>query len=185
MEEEIRSAVEDNDPADAQETVVNGEAAANTAAAPDAGEQWAKERAELEDLLRRRQAEFENYRRRVDRERMEFAEYAGMESVRGLLPTLDDFERALKAAQASGSADNELVKGIELIYKRLLESLTKQGLEPIETEGKSFDPHLHEAVQRVEQEDAEDGAILDEYQRGYNFKGKLLRPAMVKVAVRP
>jgi molecular chaperone GrpE len=180
MEEEIRSAVDDSVPADAPEAGVNGEAG-NV----DNGEQWAKERAELEDLLRRRQAEFENFRRRIERERSEFAEYAGMESVRSLLPTLDDFERALKAAQSSGSGDNELVKGIELIYKRLLESLTKQGLEPIPTEGEKFNPHLHEAVQRVEQEDAEDGTILDEYQRGYNFKGKLLRPAMVKVAVRP
>jgi molecular chaperone GrpE len=180
MEEEIRSAVDESVPADAPEAGVNGEAG-NV----DAGDQWAKERAELEDLLRRRQAEFENFRRRVERERSDFAEYAGMESVRSLLPTLDDFERALKSAQASGSGDNELVKGIELIYKRLLESLTKQGLEPIATEGEKFNPHLHEAVQRVEQEDAEDGVILDEYQRGYNFKGKLLRPAMVKVAVRP
>jgi molecular chaperone GrpE len=181
MEEEIRSAVEENDPADVPESVVDGEVPGVT----DGGEQWARERAELEDLLRRRQAEFENYRRRVERERIEFAEYAGMEGVRALLPTLDDFERALKAAQSSGSGDNELLKGIELIYKRLLESLTKQGLEPIITEGQTFNPHLHEAVQRVEQEDAEDGAILEEYQRGYNFKGKLLRPAMVKVAVRP
>jgi len=148
-------------------------------------EQLTKEKAELEDLLRRRQADFENYRRRVDRERIEFAEYASMESVRSMLSTLDDFERALKAAEGAESSDSELVKGIELIYKRLLETLTRQGLEPIKTEGQRFDPHLHNAVQRVEQEGAEDGAILEEYQRGYNFKGKLLRPSMVKVAVRP
>jgi molecular chaperone GrpE len=185
MEEENRSAVEENASADAPEAAIDAEVASPAAADNDGGEQWAKERAELEDLLRRRQAEFENFRRRVDRERMDFLEYAGMESVRALLPTLDDFERALKAAQSSGEGENELLKGIELIYKRLLESLTKQGLEPIITEGQSFSPHLHEAVQRVEQEDAEDGAILEEYQRGYNFKGKLLRPAMVKVAVRP
>ena len=188
MEEENRSAVEETVPAEAPESGVDGEA--TTANVPgnegDASERWAQERAELEDLLRRRQAEFENFRRRVDRERLEFLEYAGMESVRALLPTLDDFERALKAARTSGAeGENELLKGIELIYKRLLESLTKQGLEPILTEGQSFNPHLHEAVQRVEQDDAEDGAILEEYQRGYNYKGKLLRPAMVKVAVRP
>lgn len=189
MEEDNRSAVEETVPADSPERGVDGEAAsANVATGGDGdgAEQWARERAELEDLLRRRQAEFENFRRRVERERMEFLEYAGMESVRALLPTVDDFERALKAAQASGSeGENELLKGIELIYKRLLESLTKSGLEPIVTEGQSFNPHLHEAVQRVEQEDAADGTILEEYQRGYNFKGKLLRPAMVKVAVRP
>lgn len=186
MEEEIRSAVEDDAVSDATESGINGEATTRTAGSPlEGSEQWATEKAELQDLLRRRQAEFENFRRRVERERTDFAEYAGMESVRALLPTLDDFERALKAAQSSGSGDNELVKGIELIYKRLLELLTKQGLEPIVTEGKNFDPHLHEAVQRVEQGDAQDGVILEEYQRGYNFKGKLLRPAMVKVAVRP
>jgi len=180
MEEDIRSAVVDN----AAELTADT-AEASEASSVAAGEQWAKEKAELEDLLRRRQAEFENFRRRVERERSEFAEYAGMESVRSLVPIVDDFERALKAARASGSAESDLVKGIELIYKRLAEALTKQGLEPINTEGQQFDPHLHEAVQRVEQEDVEDGTILEEYQRGYNFKGKLLRPAMVKVAVRP
>lgn len=184
MEEEIRSAVEDNVPTDTPE---NGAEAApeNASAAVDPAEEWAREKAELQDLLRRRQAEFENYRRRVERERSEFAEYAAMESVRAFVSSLDDFERALKVARSSGDGENELVKGIELVYKRLLDTLTKQGLEPIVTEGQSFNPHLHEAVQRVEQEDAEDGTILDEYQRGYNFKGKLLRPAMVKVAVRP
>jgi molecular chaperone GrpE len=181
MQEDIRSAVEENTPA--EDPAAEAAAATPTTAGP---EQWAQEKAELEDMLRRRQAEFENFRRRADRERAEFAEYAGMESVRSLLPIVDDFERALKAARAAeGASDNELIKGIELIYKRLLDSLTRQGLEPISTEGQKFDPHVHEAVQRVEQEDAEDGQILDEYQRGYNFKGKLLRPAMVKVAVRP
>ena len=184
MQEDNRSAVDDSasdvTPAETPEVVEAAELASEVTA-----EQWAGEKAELEDLLRRRQAEFENYRRRIERERMDFAEYAGMESVRALLPTLDDFERALKAAQAAGLVDTELIKGIELIYKRLMETLTKQGLEPIGTEGQSFDPHLHEAVHRVEQDDAEDGAILEEYQRGYNFKGKLLRPSMVKVAVRP
>jgi molecular chaperone GrpE len=173
MEDEIRSAVEENPaepPADS--------------APVEIAEPWTKEKAELEDLLRRRQAEFENFRRRVERERSDFAEYAGMESVRTLLPILDDFERALKAARTAGT-EGELMKGIELIYKRLSEALMKQGLEPINTEGQTFDPHQHEAVQRVEQEAAEEGAILEEYQRGYNFKGKLLRPSMVKVAVRP
>jgi molecular chaperone GrpE len=184
MQDENRSAVDDSasdvTPAETPEVVD----AAETSPEAVAG-QWAAEKAELEDLLRRRQAEFENYRRRVERERMEFAEYASMESVRALLPILDDFERALRVAEVAGSAETEFVKGIELIYKRLLETLTKQGLEPITAEGQSFDPHLHNAVQRVEQDDAEDGTILEEYQRGYNFKGKLLRPSMVKVAVRP
>lgn len=181
MEEEIRSLVEEN-PTEA--AADSAQASEKSSASTDAGEQWAKEKSDLEDLLRRRQAEFENYRRRVERERWEFAEYAGMEGAKALLPIVDDFERALKAAKTSGSSESELVKGIELIYKRLLETLNKQGLEPISTENKKFDPHLHEAVQRVQDDDAEDGTILEEYQRGYNFKGKLLRPSMVKVAVR-
>ena len=79
----------------------------------------------------------------------------------------------------------DYTRGVELIYQRLLETLKKIGLEPIDTTGQRFDPNLHQAVDRVETEEADDMAILSEYQRGYNFKGKLLRPAMVKVAVRP
>jgi molecular chaperone GrpE len=175
MEEEIRSAVE--------ETGTDSTSVEN-AEVTEPGANWAKEKAEFEDLLRRRQAEFENFRRRMERERLDFAEYSGMEIVKALLPIVDDFERALKAA-APASESDEFVKGVELIYKRLLETLTKQGLEPIHTQGQTFDPHLHEAVQRVENEDAADGTILAEYQRGYKFKGKLLRPSMVQVAIRP
>jgi molecular chaperone GrpE len=148
-------------------------------------DQLARQKAELQDLLLRRQAEFENSRRRTERERLEFAEYAAMEAVKAFLPTLDDFDRALKAAAASPAADPEFVKGFELIYQRLLENLKKQGLEPILTENQKFDPHVHHAVEMVQNEDVEDHTILGEYQQGYNFKGKLLRPAMVKVAVRP
>jgi molecular chaperone GrpE len=174
MEEEIRSAVE--------ETTADSTSIENAECNVSKTE-LANEKAELEDLLRRRQAEFENFRRRVERERMDLAEYAGMEIVRAMLPIIDDFERALKAASTSGAGD-EFVKGVELIYKRLLETLTKQGLEPIDTTGQAFDPHFHEAVHRVETDEAPDGSVVEEYQRGYKFKGKLLRPSMVKVAVR-
>ena len=140
------------------------------------------ERDQLQDLVMRRQAEFENFRKRVQREQMEFAEYSSMEAVRALLPGLDDFERALKSAPA-GPESSEFVKGVELIYQRLLESVKKLGLEPIETANQKFDPHSHHAVDKVEDSEVEDHTILDEYQRGYNFKGRLLRPAMVKVSV--
>jgi molecular chaperone GrpE len=148
-------------------------------------DQLAREKAELQDLLLRRQAEFENSRRRAERERMEFAEYASMEAVRALLPTLDDFERALKAAAATDTADTEFIKGIELVYQRMMESLKKLGLEPIPTKDQKFDPHVHHAVKMVQNEELDDHTILDEYQAGYNFKGKLLRPAMVEVSVKP
>jgi molecular chaperone GrpE len=144
-------------------------------------EQFAAEKAELQERLLRARAEFENARRRSERDRLEYFQYAAMESVRDMLPILDDFERALKVE----TADRDYAKGVELIYQRMADTLKKLGLEPIETAGKTFDPNLHQAVERVETEDAEDQAILGEFQRGYNFKGKLLRPAMVRVAVRP
>lgn len=138
------------------------------------------ERDEVRELLLRRQAEFDNFRKRTEKERSEYLQYAGMEMVRDVLPILDDFDRALKVEGGSP----EYVKGVEMIYSRMYETLKKLGLEPIGTAGQMFDPHLHQAVERVETADAPDGSILDEFQRGYRFKGKLLRPSMVKVAVR-
>lgn len=144
-------------------------------------EQFAAEKAELQERLLRARAEFENARRRSERERVEYFQFAAMDMVREILPILDDFERALQVE----TADRDYAKGVELIYQRMAETLKKLGLEPIETAGQTFDPNLHQAVERVQTEDAEDQAILGEFQRGYNFKGKLLRPAMVRVAVRP
>ena len=138
-----------------------------------------REKAELQDLLQRRQAEFENFRRRSERERTEIFEYASMDTVKQLLPILDDFERALKVE----SPDKEYARGMELIYNRLLETLKKLGLEAISEEAPLFNPHIHHAVEMVDTKDHPDQTILDEYQRGYYFKGRLLRPAMVKVAV--
>jgi molecular chaperone GrpE len=139
------------------------------------------EKAESDERLLRARAEFDNARRRFERERSEYLQFAAMDLVREILPALDDFERALQTE----TADREYAKGIELIHQRLSEILRKMGLEPIETAGQRFDPNQHQAVQRVETADAEDQAILDEFQKGYNFRGKLLRPAMVSVAVRP
>ena len=144
-------------------------------------DQLLADKADLQDRLLRQRAEFDNYRRRADRERSEYLQYAAMDLVREILPVLDDFERALKHE----TADRDYAKGVELIYQRLAESLKKMGLEAVETGGRQFDPNLHQAVQRVETDDAEDQSILSEFQKGYNFRGKLLRPAMVKVAVKP
>jgi molecular chaperone GrpE len=155
--------------------------------APDPSElqkelgQLATEKAELQDRLLRAQAEFQNFRKRVEKERGELYEYASMEAVRALLPVLDDFERSLKAE----SSDKEYVKGMELIYQRFYDGLKKLGLEPIISEGQPFDPHVHHAVDTVETDEAPPDTVLEEFQRGYNFKGRMLRPAMVKVAVPP
>jgi molecular chaperone GrpE len=164
-------------PVDLPAGTLEGQLAAVTAER----DQLAMEKSDLSDRLLRTRAEFENARRRTDRERSDYLQFAAMDLVRGILPILDDFERALNVE----TADRNYAKGVELIYQRLFETARKMGLEPIETAGKPFDPNLHQAVERVQTEDAEDQAILGEFQRGYNFKGKLLRPAMVRVAVRP
>lgn len=144
-------------------------------------DQLATERNELKDRLLRTLAEFDNFRRRAERDRSDYVQFAAMEIVRDLVPVLDDFQRAMKAE----SADKEYGKGIELIYQRFFDTLKKAGLEPIESAGKPFDPNLHQAVDRVQTEEYPDQTVLEDYQSGYNFKGKLLRPAMVKVAVKP
>ena len=144
-------------------------------------DQLKKDKSEAEDRLLRSRAEFENARRRAERDRVDFIQFATADLVKTLLPVLDDFERALKTE----TTDQNYAKGVELIYQRLLETLKKAGLEPIEAQGRIFDPNVHEAVQRLTTEDAEDHTVLEEFQKGYNFKGKLLRPAWVKVAVKP
>jgi molecular chaperone GrpE len=144
-------------------------------------DQIAAEKADLHDRLLRARAEFDNARRRTERERSDYLQFAAMDLVKDLLPILDDFERALKVE----TADSNYAKGVELIYQRLSDTLKKLGLEPLDTEGKQFDPNVHQAVERVPTEEVEDQTVLGEFQRGYNFKGKLLRPAMVRVAVRP
>jgi len=157
---------------------------AQVATLTDQRDKLLNEKQEIYDRLLRNQAEFENARRRAERERSEFIQFAGMEMVRDILPVVDDFERALHAgAELAEGPAKEYLKGIELIYQRLVDRLTRLGLEPIETAGKTFDPNLHQAVERVETADAPDQTIVGEFQRGYMFKGRLLRPSMVRVAV--
>jgi molecular chaperone GrpE len=141
----------------------------------------AVEAADLQNRLRYARAEFDNARRRAERERSEYLQFAAMDLVKDILPILDDFERALQVE----TTDRNYAKGVELIYQRMSETLKKLGLEPIETADQKFDPNLHQAVERVETDKDDDQSILSEFQRGYNFRGKLLRPAMVKVAVKP
>jgi molecular chaperone GrpE len=139
------------------------------------------ERDALVDRLARLQAEFENARKRGEREQQEFREYALADAVKTLLPSLDSFERAL-GTEADSS---EFRNGVELIYKQLHDALLKMGLRPIPAKGEPFDPRLHQAVEMVNTTGAKDHEVLEELQRGYKFKDRLLRPAMVKVAQNP
>ncbi|MBZ5707556.1 MAG: nucleotide exchange factor GrpE [Acidobacteriia bacterium] len=136
------------------------------------------ERDALLDRLARLQAEFENARKRSAREQQEFREYALAEAVKGLLPVLDSFERALEV----GANESELRGGVELIYKQLQDALAKLGLRPIPAKGEPFDPHLHQAIEMVDTTEADDHQVLEELQRGYKLRDRLLRPSMVKVA---
>lgn len=139
------------------------------------------EKTELYDRLLRKAAEAENFRKRVQKEKEEYLHHATADLVRALLPVLDSIERALKHRESSGAA--EFHQGVELIHKQLLEVLGRAGVSPVETAGKLFDPHLHQAVETVEGSGHRDQEIVEELQRGYKFKHRLLRPAIVKVAV--
>jgi molecular chaperone GrpE len=139
------------------------------------------ERDTLLDRLARAQAEFDNARKRAAREQQDYRDYAQSDTIKALLPIMDSFERALKAT----NEDSEFRNGVELIYKQLQDALLKLGVRPIPAKGELFDPHLHEAVEMVDTNDAEDHEVLEELQRGYRLKERLLRPAMVKVARNP
>ena len=138
---------------------------------------------ELRQTLLRRQADFENYRKRIEKERFEDSRRATARVIEGLIPVIDGFEHALAAHREAEYESYR--KGFELIYKQLLDNLTKLGVERIEPVGKSFDPHLHQAMERTETTEHADGTILQVFQPGYVFHGRVLRPAMVRVAVQP
>jgi molecular chaperone GrpE len=139
------------------------------------------ERDTLLDRLARAQAEFENARRRASKEQQEFRDYAVADAIKSLLPVVDSLERALQVK----SDPAELRSGVELIYKQLQAALVKLSVNPIVSKGEAFDPRYHEAIEMVETSDAPDHQVLEELQRGYKFKDRLLRPAMVKVAKNP
>lgn len=156
-----------------------------TAAATADVDTLKRERDEYYDLLLRKTAEFDNYRRRVERERRELSEYAAAELLRDILPLVDDLERALAStpADAPGSA-TALRSGVELILRHTLDLLKKRGVTAIDAKGADFDPHVHESVTQEVSADHREGEVLEEFRRGYKLGDRLLRPAMVKVATR-
>jgi molecular chaperone GrpE len=139
------------------------------------------ERDSLIDRLARAQAEFENARRRAGKEQQEFRDYALADAMKSLLPVVDSLERALRVK----SEEADLRSGVELIYKQLQAALAKLSVNPIVSQGQPFDPRYHEAIEMVQTSDVPDHQVIEELQRGYKFKDRLLRPAMVKVAKNP
>jgi len=162
--------------------------ASDTAPRPDQTEPSGDELAQLKqqrddyyDRLLRKTAEFDNYRKRTDRERLQLSEAAAADLLTELLPLVDDMERALKADAGSDGAES-IRRGVELIHKQLLDTLRKRGVKPIEALGADFDPHFHQAVSYEPADGRREGEVIEEFRRGYMLGDRLLRPAMVKVA---
>jgi molecular chaperone GrpE len=138
------------------------------------------ERNALQDRLLRTAAEFDNYRKRIDRERREQAESAAASLLVEILPVVDNLERALQAPSGPDAAGYRA--GVELIHRQLLDTLRKRGVTPIDALGADFDPRIHQAVTQEDSEAHRDGEVMEELQRGYMLGDRLLRPSMVKVA---
>jgi molecular chaperone GrpE len=139
------------------------------------------ERDVLYDRLARQQAEFENLRKRTEREKQDFREYAVADVLRSMLPILDNFHLALRVQ----GSNEDLRKGVDLIRKQMEDTLNKLGLQPVSAMGEPFDPRLHEAIEVVDSSEVADNHVVEELQQGYRFKERLLRPAMVRVARNP
>ena len=169
---------------DIEHELPSAEREADAPSAVDLGEleNLRAERASYLDRLARLQAEFDNFRKRSVKEQQDFRDYALAEALKSLLPILDSLDRALKT---QGISVKDFHSGIELIDKQFHDALAKLGVEPVPAEGEMFDPNLHQAVQMVETDKVEDNHVIDELQRGYRIKDRLLRPAMVRVASNP
>ncbi|GAW93452.1 nucleotide exchange factor GrpE [Calderihabitans maritimus] len=147
-------------------------------------EQKTQEAQEWFRRLQRLQADFDNYRRRSRKELQDMAEYASEKLILRLLPVLDNFERAIASAPEDQLAAS-YVDGVNMIYRQLVEVLQQEGVASIEAVGQPFDPEKHEAVMQIETSEYEDNTVVEELRKGYTLKGKILRPAMVKVAKKP
>jgi molecular chaperone GrpE len=168
---------------------------AEAAALPITGDEEAvaaaqKERDAYKEQFLRAVADFDNYRKRIERERRELSEYAAADVLLDLLPIIDNFERALSAFAQSATADRQadseaFRRGVELIHKQMLDLLRKRGVTRIDALGADFDPNIHQAVIHEPSEEHREGEVMEELQRGYKLGDRLLRPAMVKVAKRP
>ena len=175
-----------NKDVDSSELEQSAEAKAMDADSVKENAEMAKVTADLEELrqsMLRSQADFANYRKRIEKERFEDSKRATARVIEGIIPVVDGFEQAL-AAHREAEYENYR-KGFELIYKQLLDNIAKLGVERLDPIGKAFDPHLHQAVDREETSERKDGTILQVFQPGYVFHGRVLRPAMVRVAVHP
>lgn len=146
-----------------------------------AEEKWLQEKEELLDSLKRKQADIDNLRRISKMEQADAREYALHEFLSRLLPVLDNIERALDSARSAENIPAAFVDGLDMIRRQLLQLFEQEGVSMIESVGEQFDPNCHHAVLQIESEEAEPGTVLEELQRGYRHRKRILRPSMVKV----
>jgi len=177
VEEETLQAEEEHK----EEVVVEGNAAeGEEEAAEDEGTAAQKEIEDLRNRLLRTQADYDNFRRRSREEKEAAAKYRSQAVIEALLPVIDNFERALLVKPETDEAKS-LLQGMEMVYRQFQDTLKNEGVEVIETVGQTFDPHLHQAVMQVEEPEFESNQIVEELQKGYKLKDRVLRPSMVKV----
>ncbi|WP_217557993.1 nucleotide exchange factor GrpE [Paenibacillus sp. GbtcB18] len=188
--EETKNINPDTNAAEAEKATYDAEQAeAAEAAAPEAE---GATNAELDELrkaaedsqqrLLRAQADFDNFRRRTRQEKEEFAKYASLKLIEQMLPVIDNFDRALVSSRETQDFE-ALTKGIEMVYRQLEQVMTQEGLTPIEAVGQPFNPEFHQAIMQVESDEHEEGIVVEEVQKGYMLKDKVIRPSMVKVSM--
>jgi molecular chaperone GrpE len=165
-----------------QENISTRESASTEGAAGEF-QKIVEERDSLQDRLLRKQAEFENYKKRIERERTEYVQFASAELMRELLNALDSFDLAVRNAANENSAGANMLQGLDLVFKQFQDTLGRFGLKPIDAKGQPFDPNFHQAVSTVPTDEVAENTVVEEFRRGYTLNGRLLRPAMVSVSV--
>ncbi|MEK3881639.1 nucleotide exchange factor GrpE [Paenibacillus sp. PL2-23] len=181
--EAVDTVVEEQASDSMQEAAESQDAApeAEQAATDSRYDELVKQAEEAQQRYLRAQADFDNFRRRTMKEKEELGQYASMKLVGQLLPVVDNFERAMAAA-SSNSDYESLAKGVDMIFRQLSGTLDAEGLKPIQSVGEPFNPEFHQAIMTVESDEYEEGIVVEEVQKGYMLKEKVLRPAMVKVS---
>lgn len=168
----------------AEETAANEQQTSEASSAEESNKEAEALRAELEEQqqrLMRAQADFDNFRRRTQKEKEELGKYASAKLITELLPVIDNFERAIASGE-QGTDVSSYAKGVEMIFRQLEGVLGNEGLKAMETVGEPFNPEFHQAIMQVESDEHEEGIVVEEVQKGYMLKDKVLRPAMVKVS---
>ncbi|MDQ0254342.1 molecular chaperone GrpE [Evansella vedderi] len=180
MEQTVEPEASETEAAD--ELVENGpvEEAHETKEESDPVNELEQKLEETTNRLLRVQADYDNFRRRTRLEKEADAKYRSQQLAEELLPALDNFERALMITPEAEETKN-LLKGMEMVYRQIKDALNREGIEVIETVGQVFDPHVHQAVMQVETDEYEKNVVVEELQKGYKLKDRVIRPAMVKV----